>query len=112
MLWLLCNGCVRSAQVVRLWRVVSLREVTATQVAFTHASVRYFGVAGITSSLDDFTRNALILVCALALKFIEDNLSNTHVVRGYLYILVLLNVLQCLFQRENHRWWQYRLVVC
>ena len=37
MLWLLCNGCVRSAQVARLWRVVSLREVTATQVAFTHA---------------------------------------------------------------------------
>ena len=111
MLWLLCNGCVRSAQVARLWRVVSLREVTATQVAFTHASVRYFGVAGITSSMDDFTRNALILVCALALKFIEDNLADTHEVWRYLYILVLLDILQCLLQREDYWWRQYCLVV-
>ena len=98
MLWLLCNGCVRSAQVVRLWRVVSLREVTATQVAFTHASVRYFGVADITSSLDDFTRKVLILVCTFSLQFIEDNLADTHEVWRYLYILVLLDILQCLLE--------------
>ena len=51
------------------------------------------------------TRNALILVRAFAFEFIEDDLADTHVVWRYLYILILLDILQCLLQREDYRWW-------
>ena len=110
MLCALCAGCVLRGK--RLRTVGGLCALCAGfryAVAITHACVLYLAHRRHYFGKADFT---LTLIRAFALEFIEDDLADTHVVRGYLYVLILLDILQRLLQREDDRWWQYRLVIC
>ena len=108
-----CAGCVlRGKRSRAVGGLCALCAGYRYAVAITHACVLHLARRRYHFGRADSTRSALILVCAFALEFIENDLADTHVVRCYLYILILLDVLQCFFEREDYWWWQYRLVVC